>query len=145
MQEQTTLPWEQPVITRDEVTGGMGLIMAGILNNIDAKAAGLGLERDQKVTDATDELTMRSLILINGIRKNTKSNRLQGFLNRSAGLHELSNLTLRDFVNDRDSLIDKIRRFSIAIQGDMNIHGLITEKSKRQLAESGEKNSSAAG
>ncbi len=135
MQEELLYPWQQPRITREETTAGMGLIVNGILTNIEIRNAQLGLEDDASVREAVDRLTLRSLILVNGIKRNTKSGRLGKFLDRSAGLYELTSITLRDFTDDRGSLIDKVNRISVALQGDMSTNQLLTETAKRKLRE----------
>lgn len=131
---QELRPWERPRVTREETTAGMGLILAGIVDNINTRATELGVQDDLLVTNATEMLVLRSLTLVNGIKRNTKSTRLAAFLKRSAGIYEVSTYTLKkENVHNQYELRDKINRFGEALQGDMHVNNLLTEKAKHQL------------
>ena len=130
--EQDLRVWEQPRVTREETTGGMGLILAGIVGRIEARRTALELENDPMISESVDVLVQRSLILVNGIKKRSKSGRLAEFLKRSSNLYELNEFLIKSANNSFD-LRDRVNRFGEALQGDMNLNQLLTEKAKNDL------------
>ena len=126
---------EEPLAERDEITAGMGLITAGLIDKIYSKTAEIGYPEHPRVVKAADEFTEKMLILGNGLRPKPKRTKLASFSGRLKDSYELGVNAIDTFVQDPDRLVTMVERIGIDIQGNMIVNGLLTEKAKRRLSQ----------
>jgi hypothetical protein len=126
-------PSEPDRLSREEVSGGLGLLMAGINESVNKKADTIGLVDDDQVQLAIERLERRVRILGDGLKPSANNERLYNFMERAKSVYTLSVDAIETYVEDKDRLINMIGRVGLALQGDMHVHKMLTASAKRKL------------
>lgn len=132
-QDNILYPSEPLVLSHEEVTGGLGLLLAGIVKTVEKKAAAIAVAEDPLVTDSTEQLVRRISILGNGIKPSANGERLYKFMERAKDAYGLSTSAIETYVDDGSRLTEMIGRVGIALQGDMHVNKMLTADAKRKL------------
>jgi hypothetical protein len=121
------------VVSREEVTGGMGLILAGLIHAIEVKAEAVNAADDPDINNAIDELQERLMIIGNGLRK--KPQKLYLYNSQIKKTYDSSVDAIERYANDRYRLVDMALKIGVAIHQEAAGNGLLTQKAEQRLGE----------